>query len=136
MIELKLKCSSCGYERIIDEREFIMDLQQCPNCSSDNIEIVQTGDSPQEKVIVPTERDSQLLPYSEQIERRKFVNFFVIGLVLLLCAFGLYMLAGVFSAYDLYFILFPLAITFAVIGVILIVIAVSWWTSGSCFGGC
>jgi hypothetical protein len=129
MIELKLKCSSCGYERIIDEREFIMDLQQCPNCSSDNIEIVQTGDSPQEKVIVPTERDSQLLPYSEQMERRRFVNIFVIGLVLLLCGIGLYMVTGVFLLYDLYFIIFSLAVIFAVIGVILIVIAVSWWTS-------
>ena len=106
-----------------------MDLTQCPNCSSDNIEIVQTGDSPQEKVIVPTERDSQLLPYSEQMERRRFVNIFVIGLVLLLCGFGLYMLTGVFLLYDLYFIIFPLAVIFAVIGVILIVIAVSWWTS-------
>ena len=45
MIELKLKCYSCDYERIVGEREFIEDLQQCFNCDSDNIEILPTGNS-------------------------------------------------------------------------------------------
>jgi predicted RNA-binding Zn-ribbon protein involved in translation (DUF1610 family) len=42
MIDLKLFCHSCRYERIIGEREFIEDLQQCPNCDSDNIEILES----------------------------------------------------------------------------------------------
>jgi GT2 family glycosyltransferase len=37
-------CHSCGYERIISEREFTEDLQQCPNCASETVEVIDIGD--------------------------------------------------------------------------------------------
>ena len=40
MTDFKLKCYSCEFERLIGEQEFIEDIQQCPECGSENIEII------------------------------------------------------------------------------------------------
>ncbi|MFX0034334.1 MAG: hypothetical protein ACFE9I_01680 [Candidatus Hermodarchaeota archaeon] len=74
MIDLKLKCHSCGYERIIGEREFIEDLQQCPNCDSDNIEILEftTEDLTDRYLInryLPSERE-RIVMASEETKMR------------------------------------------------------------------
>jgi predicted RNA-binding Zn-ribbon protein involved in translation (DUF1610 family) len=74
MIELKLKCYSCNYERIIGEREYIEDLQQCPKCDSDNIEILefQTEDLTDSYLIhryLPSERE-QIISASELTKMR------------------------------------------------------------------
>ena len=74
MTELKLKCHSCKYERIIGEREYIEDLQQCPNCDSDNIEILEfeTEDLTDSYLIhryLPSERD-QIISASELTKMR------------------------------------------------------------------
>jgi len=114
MIELKLECYSCGYARTIGEREFIEDLQQCPSCGSDNIEIVPTRDETQERLIDPSER--------ERIIRRRFMIIGVFGIMFLLGGFLLLGLGGY---------IFPLMIALWVIGVILILIAWFWWTTPS-----
>lgn len=123
MIEFKLECSSCGFDRIIDDREFIEDLRQCPSCGSDNIEIVQTGESPPERQIDPAERD--------RFVRRRMFLICAIGILLLLVGIGLFSLAPLASA-----IFFPLGITLIVIGVLLILISMGWLTDGTCCFSC
>ena len=79
MIELQLKCSSCDYERIVSEREFIEDLQQCTNCDSDNIEIVPTGNSYPENYLSERAR----------IIRNRLNVIGVISIIMLLLSFAI-----------------------------------------------
>ncbi|MFX1454232.1 MAG: hypothetical protein ACFFDB_02550 [Promethearchaeota archaeon] len=126
MSELKIECYSCGFERIIDEREFVEDIQQCPSCGSDNIEIVPTGKESLERQFNPEER--------EQIAQRRMIIIGILGTIFLLCAIVLYRLNGVLLSPS-FFIL--LALTLGIIGVLLLIIAVSWFTSGQCLcAGC
>lgn len=120
MTKLKLKCYSCDYERIIGEREFIEDLQQCPNCGSDNIEIVPMEDS------TPVREVDRYLPSErERIVRRRMIVIGVIGIIFLVVGIVLYSIPGGY-------ILFPLTITLWIIGVIFLIIAIGWWTDGQC----
>ena len=89
MIELKSECYSCGYQCIIGEREFIEDLQQCPNCDLDNIEVAPTGDSLPVRVIDPLER--------KRIVRRRMVVIGVISFILLLLGFTFTLIHPVFG---------------------------------------
>ncbi|MFX1427976.1 MAG: hypothetical protein ACFFBE_16100, partial [Promethearchaeota archaeon] len=107
MTELKLKCYSCGYERIIDEKEFIEDLQYCTHCNSNNIEILEISsskDSSSVRLIDPDEW--------EQIVKRRMVIIGVIGIIFLLIGMPSLLILG-------RFIPLPLSITFIVVGVIL-----------------
>lgn len=124
MTELKVKCYSCNFERNIGEREFIEDIQQCPNCGSDNIEIVPTEDSTQVRQI-----GSYSPEEGERIVKRRMVVIGVIGGIFLVSAIILYSLQGLYLLAD---VAFPLAITLGVIGVILLVIAIGWATEGQC----
>jgi hypothetical protein len=123
MTELKLKCYSCNYERIIGEREFIEDLQQCPNCGSDNIEILTTEDSEPVKEIDPEER--------ERIVRRKMVIIGGFGTIFLVSAIVLYLITPLIP-YTFRNQLNPLIITLGVIGIILLIISLGWATDGEC----
>ncbi|MFX0105377.1 MAG: hypothetical protein ACFE75_07795 [Candidatus Hodarchaeota archaeon] len=124
MTELKLKCYSCDFERIVGEREFIEDLQQCPNCGSDNIEIVPIEDS---KLV--REVDRYLPEEREQIVRRRMTVIGVIGALCLVCGYLLFVLSRGYG-------LFPLTITLVVIGVLLLIIALGWMTDGVCCCAC
>ena len=101
MIELKLKCYSCDYERIVDEREFIEDLQQCSNCVSNNIEILSTGNSYPEKNLSERAR----------IVRNRLNVIGVIGIIGLLLSFAITLLV-----YPLF------GIPFTVIGILCLVV--------------
>ena len=111
-----MKCYSCDYERIIDEREFIEDIQQCPNCNSNKIEIITSEDSVPERRIDPSEW--------EQIVRRRMAIVGGIGTILTSVGIVLLMMTRG---------LFPPAITFLAIGVIFLVISIGWSTDGNCF---
>ena len=119
MTELKLKCYSCDYERIIGEREFIEDLQQCPNCGSDNIEIISIEDPTSAREIeryLPEER--------QQFVKRRMIVIGVIGTIFLMVGIALYPIS------------MGTTITLGVIGVIFLIIAIGWLTDGSCCAGC
>lgn len=105
MIELTLICYTCGYERIISEREFIEDIQKCSNRGSENIEITPTKEDPQEKLIDPSER--------KRIVQRRFIIILVIGSLFLLVGFLLINLGW-------------LMIALLIIGGILFLIAFCW----------
>lgn len=125
MTELKLKCYSCEYERIIDEREFIEDIQQCSNCGSDNIEIVTTEDFEPVKEIDPEE--------SARIVRRRMNIIGGIGIIFLASAIVLYGITPLIPfLYTLGNQLIPLTITLGVIGIILLIISLGWATDGEC----
>jgi hypothetical protein len=123
MDELKLKCYACDYERIIGEKEFIEDLQYCPNCNSNDIEIIElkaSKDSNSVRLIDPDEW--------EQIVRRRMVIIGAIGIILLIIGIPSFLILGSFVP-------FPLAITLIVIGVILLLISIAWSTDGDCCCG-
>lgn len=119
-----MKCYSCDYERIIDEREFIEDLLYCPNCNSSEIEIIEVSaprGSTSGRLIDPEEW--------EQIVKRRMLIIGAIGII--------FLLVGILSVLRLgRFIPFPLAITFLVIGVILVLISIAWSTDGACCFSC
>jgi hypothetical protein len=124
MDELKLKCYSCKFERIINEREFIDDLRHFPRCNSNDIEIVEilsSKDSTPGRLIDPAEWD--------RIVRRRMIIIGVIGVIFLLIGIQSFMILSSF-------IPFPLAITFLVIGVILVIISIGWATDGACCFSC
>lgn len=124
MTELKLKCYSCGYERIIDEKEFIEDLQYCTHCNSNNIEILEISsskDSSSVRLIDPDEW--------EQIVKRRMVIIGAIGIIFLLIGMPSLLILG-------RFIPLPLSITFIVVGVILVLISAAWGTDGFCCFSC
>ena len=106
MIELKLKCYSCDYERIVGEREFIGDLQQCSNCDSDNIEIVPTGNSYPENYLSERAR----------ILRNRLNVIGIISILVLILSFAITL------------VVYPLfGIPFTVVGILcLFVVAVVW----------
>ena len=101
MIELKLKCYSCKYERIVGEREFIEDLQQCSKCDSDNIKIVPTGNSYPEKYLSERAR----------IVRKRLNVIGVISIIGLLLSFAITL-----AVYPLF------GIPFTVIGILCLIV--------------
>ncbi|MFX1281928.1 MAG: hypothetical protein ACFFA3_21445 [Promethearchaeota archaeon] len=124
MTELKLKCYSCNYERIIGEKEFIEDLQYCPKCNSNDIEIIEyatSKDSTSVRLLNPDEW--------EQIVRRRMIIIGAVGIIFLLIGIPSFLILG-------RFVPFPLAITFIVIGVILVLISIGWMTNGTCCVSC
>jgi hypothetical protein len=126
MTELKLKCFSCDYERIIGEREFIEDLQQCPNCGSENIEIISTEDS------TPARGLDRYLPEErKRIVKRRMTIIGVIGIIFLTVGIFLYSISVLYSISG-ELTLLPLAITLGVIGVIFLIISIGWWTDAAC----
>lgn len=76
MSELKLKCYSCEYERVIGERELITDLQDCPECGSEDIEIVASEETYSGPPLDPLER--------ERIVKRRMWVIGVIGFIFLM----------------------------------------------------
>ena len=102
MIELKLKCYSCDYERIVGEREFIEDLQQCSNCDSDNIEIVPTGNSYPENYLSERAR----------ILRNRLNVIGVIGIIVLLLSFAITL--AVYPLFGVPFTVFGILCLFVV----------------------
>ena len=112
------------YERIIDEREYIEDLQYCPNCNSNDIEIIEIApskDTTSGRLIDPDEWD--------RIVRRRMIIIGALGILFLLVGIQSFMILSSF-------IPFPLAITFLVIGVILVLISIGWATDGGCCFSC
>jgi hypothetical protein len=121
-----MKCYSCDFERVIGEREFIEDIQKCSSCGSENIEIMPTGEELQEKQIDLEER--------ENITRLRMTVIGVIGGIFLISAILLYTLNGVLLLPSGFILI---ALTLGVIGVLLLIIAISWFTSGECLcAGC
>jgi hypothetical protein len=110
MKDLKLICYTCGYEHIINEREFIEDIQKCSNCGSENIEIVPNKDEPEEKLIDPSEKKGMV--------RRRFMIILAIGILFIIVGIVFINVGG-------------LMIALLVIGVILTMIAYFWWTTPS-----
>ena len=101
MIELKLKCYSCDYERVVGEREFIEDLQQCTSCDSGNIEIVPTGTSYPENNLSDRAR----------IIRNRLNVIGIISLIMLLLSFAITL------------VVYPLfGIPFTVVGLLCLVV--------------
>ena len=101
MIELKLKCYSCDYERIVGEREFIEDLQQCTSCDSDKIEIVPTGNSYPERNLSERAR----------IIRNRLNVIGIISIIMLLLSFAITL-----TVYPLF------GIPFTIIGILCLVV--------------
>lgn len=101
MSELKMKCSSCGYERVIGEWELITDLQDCPECGSEEIEIVASEEIYGGPPLDPLER--------ERIVRRRMWVIGVIGFILMLVGLPL--------------VSFGVGIVFIVVGFLCLVVA-------------
>lgn len=109
--ELKLKCYSCKYERLIGELELITDLQECPQCDSDNIEIVATEASYTGPPIDPLER-------ARIVRRRMWVIGSVGFLLLLVGVINTFLIPLIPGTYGFLF-----GHTFMVVGFLCLVVA-------------
>jgi ABC-type uncharacterized transport system fused permease/ATPase subunit len=113
MTDFKLKCYSCEFERFIGEREIIEDIQQCPKCGSENIEIIAIEGSELIKEISPEVR--------EQMAKHRMLVIGIVGILFLLGAFISYLLSSFMPLFGFG------VITLLVIGVILLIIVCFWF---------